>query len=191
MAYKSNELRLLAKKANQRMRELERRGLKTPAYQSVQGRLEMLGVRRGSASGRRFSETGKFSNKNEAKQVEKLLREFVGQRTSTLTGYKSYRSQVLKTAEQRFNLSALGITADEYMQIWESLPDKERDRIYGSDETVEIVARVLKSQRGRKDENAYTVQEIVETLQNSRSLKDAYKQFGMSPAETLNALGEL
>lgn len=191
MAYQSRELRLLAKKANQRMRELEKRAINAPAYRSAQGRLEMLGVRAGSAAGRRFSETGKYANKNEAKQMEKVLREFLGQRTSTVKGYKSYQRQVLRSAEERFGLSELGISPDEYLQIWENLPDDEQDRVYGSDETVQIVSSVLKTQRGMKDEQAFTVSDIVNKLQESSSLKSALRGLGLEPSATLKNLGAL
>ena len=39
----SNELRKAAKRANQRMLELEKRGINSPAYIQAQSMLEMLG----------------------------------------------------------------------------------------------------------------------------------------------------
>ena len=54
-----SDLRTLAKRANQRMRELEKRDAQSPAYQAVQAKLEMLGKRASASKGRRFSESGR------------------------------------------------------------------------------------------------------------------------------------
>lgn len=191
MAYKSKALAKLGKKLNARMRSLEKHGIESPAYRSVQGMLEMLGVRQTTARGRRFSESGKFRNKNEALQVERIMKQFEAHATATVTGYRKYRKSVLESAERRFGLKEIGITEDEYMQIWEALPDDERGRLYGSDETVQIVAAVLKTQRGMKEEDQYSVKEIVDRLQNSKDLKTAVASLGLSASDVVNDLGAL
>ena len=55
----SAEIKKLAKRANQRMVELEQHAINSPAYKAVQATLEMMGRRAKTAFGRRFSETGK------------------------------------------------------------------------------------------------------------------------------------
>ena len=63
MAYKRfyKDLKLMAKRANQRMVELERRGMNTGAYNKVQGYLEMMGAKKKKATGEgdRFEGSGK------------------------------------------------------------------------------------------------------------------------------------
>ena len=145
----SEQLRKLAKAANQRMVELEKRGYNAPAYQSVQARLAALGrTKYETTKGYRFSETGYFKNRNEAAQVEATLRRFMyEQETSTLTGYRKYRKEVLQGLRERYDYTEYGITDDEILEFWESMPDTERDRLYGSDEELMIVSKFLVDKR--------------------------------------------
>lgn len=206
----SNELRKLAKAMNQRMLELERRSFKSPAYKSVQARLEALGRTAKTAQGRRFSETGYFSNKNEAAQIEAVLKRFKSQQTSTLKGYREYRSNVLEGLQNRYNYKQSGMTDDDMLEFWESMPDNERDRMYGSDETFLIISKYLldKNQRKTEAENkknlkgmspeekdrqvyiqrldTYTMQEIVDIIQRQKSLTDALDALGIDTREYMN-----
>ena len=195
----SNELRKLAKAMNQRMVELEKRGYNSPAYQSVQARLEALGRTAKTAAGRRFSESGYFANKNEAAQVEAILRRFKEQETSTLKGYKKYRRDVLKGLQKRYNYKEKGMTDDDMMQFWEAMPDNERDRMYGSDETFMIVSKFLidkrKRQQGKADPmtaeekekmqqlDTYTMQEIIDIINSQKSLTNALDALGIDTRE--------
>lgn len=209
----SNELRKLAKAANQRMVELEKRGFNSPAYQSVQARLEALGRTAQTAKGRRFSESGTFSNRNEAAQIEGVLRRFMAQDTSTLKGYRKYRKDVLEGLEQRYNYRESGMTDDEIMQFWEAMPDNERDRIYGSDETFMIVSKFLIDKRKRQSEaekltakerrkqakgmtkeekreakrlqqlDTYSIAEIIEIINRQKSLVNALDALGIDTRE--------
>lgn len=183
----SNELRKLAKAMNQRMVELEKRGYESPAYRSIQARLETLGVKTRYAGGRRFSETGYFKNKNEMMQVEAALRRFKEQETSTLRGYKKYRKEVLNGLEDRYNYKQYGISDDDVMDFWEAMPDDEKERMYGSDETFIIVMAYMKDKKqGKiKNENALTIAEIVEKINNSKSLSNALKSLGLDEGEYL------
>lgn len=188
--YYSNELRKLAKAMNQRMVELEKRGFKSPAYQSVQARLEALGRTAKTAQGRRFSESGYFANKNEAAQVEAILKRFKNQDTSTLRGYRKYRKDVLQGLQERYNYKQSGITDDEMMEFWEAMPDDERERMYGSDETFMIVMKFLIDRKQGKIKkvnlNDYTMQEIIDTIQKQKSLTDALKALGIDTREYMN-----
>lgn len=147
----SNELRKLAKAMNQRMVELEKRDYKSPAYQAVQARLQALGRDRLHAAGRRFSETGYFKNQNELRQVEAMLRKFKEQETSTLKGYKAYRKRVLEGLQERYNYKNYGITDDDMLDFWESMPDDEKQRMYGSDETFIIATKFVIDQRKNRE----------------------------------------
>ena len=191
MAYQvfDNELRLMAKRANQRMVELEKRGLAPSSYQAAQSKLAYLG--RPARNGvRRFSETGK-GTRAEITQMKKQLRQFLGSPTTTISGLADVKRRTVESAKERFGDFSKWMTDDEYMQIWENLPDDEQDRVYGSDETVQIVSSVLKTQRGMKDEQAFTVSDIVNKLQESSSLKSALRGLGLEPSATLKNLGAL
>lgn len=185
MAYTNKDIAKLAKRANKRLQNLEKHGYKSPAYQSAQARLEMLGTRKNKNTGRRFKESGSFRNKNEAAQYEAALKQFLGQSTSTLKGYKEYRENIIESANERYNFDELGITEDEYLAIWEALPDRESDRIYGSDEVVEIVSAAVRFQKEQREENQMNIKEIVDVIQNSKNFKSALKSLGLT-AKDLN-----
>lgn len=181
MAYKRfyKDLKAMAKRANQRMVELERRNMNTGAYNKVQGYLEMMGVKKKRASGRRFSETGKATY-NEYQTMKKFLSRFLESKTSTLTGTKKFYDKVWQTANERMNLTERGISKDEYMKIWETLPDDNRERVFGSDTIINIVSTTLNKGTKKKNGQALTVEEIVTKIQNSSRVKDAYKSLGIS-----------
>ena len=205
----SNELRKLAKSANQRMLELEKRGFRSPAYGAVQARLAALGrpvnpaasaktqevlIKQGKFDPKedapievyRFSETGFFTNKNEMAHLEKLLRTFMyEQETSTLRGYKKYRQEVLNGLQRRYGYKEMGLTDNEVLNFWESMPDDEQERLYGSDETFIIYAKYLVDRRAGKikqpvNETALTAKEIVNRINNSTSVTNALKSLGIS-----------
>lgn len=173
------ELKTLAKRANQRMVELERRGMKTGAYEAVQGFLEMAGQKKKRATGRRFSETGKATY-NEYELMKKFLNRFLDAKTSTVTGTKKFYEQVYQTAEERMQLSKYGINKDDYLAIWENLPSKKKDRLYGSGTIIKMVSTALRKGKETKDGNAVSVAEIVSEIQSSKNTKDAYSKLGIT-----------
>lgn len=172
------ELRRLAKQANQRMVRLERKGYESPAYQAAQAQLEMLGRRGKGTTGRRFSETGKGTY-NQIERMKSILNRFLSQQTSQVAGYQKYRNDVLNSAKERYNFDELGITKDEYMKIWEELPDNEKDRLYGSDDIVMMTATYIRENRDLKQEQRYSIGEIIDIIQSSRSKKEAYRKLGI------------
>lgn len=174
------DLRTLAKRANQRMVELEKRGMKTGAYNAVQGYLELAGVKKKSATGRRFSETGKATY-NEYELMKKYLERFLDAKTSTVTGTKRFYEQVYQTAEEKYGItSKYGISKDDYLKIWEELPNKKKDRLYGSGTIIKMVSTALRNGKETKDGNAVSVAEIVSEIQSSKNTKDAYKKLGIT-----------
>ena len=180
------ELRLKEKAANERMRQLEKAGINSPAYQAVQAKLEVLGKQTKGNRGRRFSETGKATY-NEMETLDKILNEFLYEsKTSTLKGAREYQRDVWETANKNNQLSAAGISRDDWLKFWESMPDK-KDRLYGSSQIVAMV-RAYSIKNGKlEDDDKMSMQEIAEEIQASKNLKDAYKKIGITYKDAQNA----
>lgn len=179
------ELRLKQKAANERMRQLEKAGINSPAYQSIQARLEVLGKRTKGARGRRFSETGKATY-NEMELMNKILDEFLDMSTSKLAGAKQYERDVWETANKNGKLTQAGITRDEWLEFWQNMPDK-KNRLYGSSQLVAIM-RAYKMKEGQlEDKDKMTMQEIADEINASKNLKAAYDAIGITSDEVDNA----
>lgn len=175
------EIRRLAKRANQRMVEMESRGIKSPAYKAVQASLEMMGRRSDRAGGRRFSEAGK-GTENELRQMRAELEKFLNQQTSTVSGYKKYRKEVYRGADKEYHLSDAGISQEQFEELWEELPDREQDRMYYAAYYIQIMETYeMKVKSGEiKKENALTITDMIRILEGSTSLKEALSQLGIS-----------
>lgn len=184
--YFYKELRQKAKQANQRMVRLEKEGIKSPAYQAAQAKLEMLGKRSTKGGGRRFSETGKATY-NEMEMMSKILDDFLNDnKTSTVKGARDYYDSVWEGANKNNKLAEAGITKEEWFDFWESMPDK-KDRVYGSEQIVAMV-RAYKNKDGElEDSDKMSMAEIAEEIEASRNLKSAYKSLGLSAEEVANA----
>lgn len=182
----SKELRLMEKAANERMRQLEKAGIKSPAYQAVQAQLEVLGKSTKGDRGRRFSESGKGTY-NERELLNKILKEFLyDSKTSTLTGARQYEQDVWETANKNAKLSDIGITRDEWLEFWKSMPDK-KERLYGSSQIVAMMRAYTKKNGELEDADKMTMQEIAEEIQASKNLKDAYAKLGITTSEVTAA----
>lgn len=180
-----SELRLMQKAANERMRQLEKRDIKSPAYQALQAKLEVLGRATKGSRGRRFSETGRATY-NEMEIQKKILEEFLGQETSTVTGAKQYYEDVWTSANKNNRLDEAGISRDDWLAFWESMPDK-KDRLYGSSQIVAMV-RAYSMKNGKlEDSDKMSMQEIAEEIQASKNLKDAYNKIGITYKEAQSA----
>ena len=180
-----SELRLMQKAANERMRQLEKRDIKSPAYQALQAKLEVLGRTTKGSRGRRFSETGRATY-NEMEVQKKMLEEFLGHETSTVTGAKQYYEDIWTSANKNNSLDEAGISRDDWLAFWEAMPDK-KDRLYGSSQIVAMV-RAYSMKNGKlEDSDKMTMQEIAEEIQASKNLKDAYNKIGISYKEAQSA----
>ena len=180
------DLRLKQKAANERMRQLEKAGIQSPAYQAVQAKLEVLGKRTKGDRGRRFSETGKATY-NEMEVLDKILNEFLyEQKTSTLSGAKEYERDVWESANKNNQLAAAGISRDEWLDFWKSMPDR-KERLYGSSQIVAMVRAYSIKNKELEDEDKMSVQEIVDEIQNSKNLKSAYKALGLTYTDVSSA----
>ena len=166
------ELRLMQKKANERMRQLEIQGIKSPAYQAVQAKLEILGKRRKGDRGRRFSETGKGTY-NEKELQKRILREFLEAETSTLKGAKSYYDTVWESAQKNNNLDAAGITRDQWFSFFENMPDNKKDRMFYSQQ-VKIFKAFMRKNGELVDEGKITIEEIADSIQEAKELNDVF-----------------
>ncbi len=208
----SAELKRLAKKANRRMRELEASGYESgsPAYQSVQAHLEMMGRQTKTAAGRRFSESGKYADRNDLAQQLGVINKFLNAKTSTRTGYEEYRKKVYETADETYKLKENNISQSDYEDLLNALPDKESDRAYylsfyieayeayelqirnipddiedikNDPELGDMQKKLLIGKLEERQENKYTVEELIDIMESSKNLKDAYKQIGLTQAD--------
>lgn len=182
MAYtrQYDDLRLMAKRANQRMVELEKRDIVSPAYQAVQAKLEMMGRRSGDGRGRRFSETGKATY-NQYESIKKVLNEFLNENvTSTLTGARQVRDQIYNTADKVYHLSESGISKSEYFDFIGKWADKNKDKILSSEQAIEIY-RAYSLKKGEiEPEEVLSDQDIAEIIKKSKNVKEAYKEVGIT-----------
>lgn len=190
-----DDLRLKAKRANQRMVELEHRGLNTAAYRSVQAILEQSGKRAGESRGRRFSETGKVESKSEYHRLSVILDEFLAQQTSTVTGQKRYINTLYNTADMNSDgaLSKSGIDRDTFLSIFENWTDRKSERMYGSEQVIQIVQVLERKGKIGEGEGQYTIKDFMQSVQSSKSLKDLQSMYGVSNKDIrqLDKLGVL
>ena len=200
-----SDLRLKEKAANERMRQLEKAGLNSPAYQAIQAKLEVLGKQTKGNRGRRFSETGKATY-NEKELLNKILDEFLGQETSTLKGAKQYSEDVWNSANKNNQLAAAGISRGDWLKFWESMPDRT-DRLYGSSQNVAMIraftikreqiqnmsdkereklvkdGTLTDAQLEQFTDDKFSMQEIADDIQASKNLKNAYARLGLTYSE--------
>lgn len=179
-----NELRLLAKAANQRMRELERIDINSPAYQAAQAKLEILGKRKVGDKGRRFSETGKGTY-NEREIQKRIIKEFLKAKTSTTSGAKSFYDKSWNTANERMNLEEAGISREQWFEFWENMPQKQKDRMYYSNQ-VKIFKAVMRKHGEEVDEGKIKIEDIVNAIQEEKTLSEVYSKLGVSLMEVEN-----
>ena len=176
-----SDLRLKEKAANERMRQLEKAGINSPAYQSVQAQLEILGKRTKGDRGRRFSETGRATY-SEMEVLNRILDAFLGQKTSKLVGAKKYEREVWESANKNNKLSDVGITREDWLDFWAAMPDK-KNRMYGSSQYVAMIRAYSKKNGQLEDENKMTAQEIADEIAASKNLKKAYEALGLTYKE--------
>lgn len=175
------DIQLMAKRVNERMRQLEKTDIKSPAYRSLQATLEMLGKRGTDNYGRRFSE-GKMYTYAEAMSLRSILSKALDKETLSLTGAKTYYDKVWEGALKNPNLKIKenGITREQWFEFWENMPTKEKDRTYGSEQNVKLLIEYTRQHGKLGVDNAMTAEEIAAEIQASTSLKDAYKKLGIS-----------
>lgn len=143
MAIYDAEYRRMAKAANQRLVTFERAGMYSPAVLRVKAQLSMAGRRR-------FSETGKAEDQATIDAWKRDLRKFLYEDvTSTKKGYRQYREAILTKSQELYNYKDAGLSNEDWLKIWESLPDDKAQRMYGSDVYIAIVEEAMKK-KGKK-----------------------------------------
>ena len=126
-SYSEEELKAIVKKAakaaNTRLRTLEKKGLadKAPAYKSISGILK--------TERPRFKEsTAKMSKEELTKEFLKL-REFMGMKTSTMTGYKEWNENKVQAAR---DMGFTG-TPEELAYLFNRYMTEKNEAMFGSD----------------------------------------------------------
>lgn len=175
------ELRLLAKAANERMRQLEKADINSPAYQAAQAKLEVLGKHKAGGKGRRFSETGKGTY-NEREIQKRMIKEFLGAKTSTKTGAKDFYDRSWETANKNIGLEEAGISREQWFEFWENMPQKQKDRMYYSNQ-VKIFKAVMRKHGEEVDEGKIKIEDIVNAIQEEKTLSNVYSKLGVSLME--------
>ena len=175
------ELRLKEKRANERMRQLELADINSPALQAVQAKLEMIGKQKKGDRGRRFSETGRATYA-ESEYLNKILDEFLGAKTSKLSQAKQYYEDMWQSANTNDQLSNAGITKEQWLDFWENMPDKKKDRMYYSQQ-VKIFKAFMRKNGKLIDEGKMTVADIAESIQNAETLSDALGKLNVTLQE--------
>ena len=183
MAHKREykDIQRMAKVVNERMRQLEKKGIKSPAYRAIQAELEMRGKRGTENYGRRFSE-GKMYTYADAVSLRAALTKALGRQTLSITGAKRYYDDVWAgaLANPALKLKENGITREQWFDFWENMPTKEKDRTYGSEQNVKLLIEYTRKHGKLGVDNAMTAEEIAAEIQASTSLKNAYERLGIS-----------
>lgn len=126
-SYSEEELKGIVKKAakaaNTRLRTIEKKGLadKVPAYRSISGILKMERPR--------FKESTVKMSKEELTKEFFKLREFMGMKTSTMTGYKEWNENKVQAAR---DMGFTG-TPDELAYLFNRYMTDKNEALFGSD----------------------------------------------------------
>lgn len=126
-SYSEEELKGIVKKAakaaNTRLRTLEKKGLadKVPAYKSISGILKMERPR--------FKESTVKMTKEELTKEFLKLREFMGMKTSTMTGYKEWNENKVQAAR---DMGFTG-TPEELAYLFNRYMTEKNEALFGSD----------------------------------------------------------
>ena len=175
------DIQRMAKRVNERLRQLEKQDIKSPAYRALQAQLEMMGKRGTTNYGRRFSE-GKMYTYAEAMSLRSILSKALSKETLSLKGAKTYYDKVWQGAlnNPKLKIKENGITREQWFEFWENMPTREKDRTYGSEQNVKLLIEYTRKHGKLDIDNAMTAGEIAAEIQASTSLKDAYKKLGIS-----------
>ena len=174
-----NDVRLMAKRANQAMKRLEKLGVKSPAYDYAQGALITMGKSPTATHGARFNESGVMTY-NEMEYTKRILEKFLGAKTRTQTGAKAWLENVWQGGNKAYNLAEHGITKEDWLEFWKNMPAKQKDRSLGSEVIVNLVRAFSMKNGSLTDDNKMQVEEIAQKIQESKDLSSAYKSLGLT-----------
>lgn len=174
------DLRLMAKRANQAMVRLERLHIYSPAYEYAQGALAIMG-KTSSVDGRgaRFNETG-IATYNEYEYMKRIINKFLEAKTRTQTGAKQWLTNVWEGGNKAYNLDEHGISKDDWLNFWKEMPALQKDRSLGSEVIVNLVRSYSMKHGSLKDENALSIEEIAKKINSAKDVKSAYQSLGLT-----------
>ena len=175
------DLRLMSKRANQAMVRLERLGINTPAYEAVQAKLEILGKTASGSRGRRFSESGK-ATWQEYQMLKSVLNQFLTAKTHSERGAKQWVKNIWESAESNadLKLKEAGITRDQWLEFWKSMPANHKDRVFSSEVIVDLMRTYTIKNRRKTDDQKMSMSEIARAIQDAESEKSAMKTLGIT-----------
>lgn len=136
------------KRANQRLRQLEKDGLEnSPAYKAAE-RLALSGAGYMSRTGKgeiKFSTDIRHLSPTQRMALREQVERFLAAKTSTKSGIKEVKENVKKYSERArddgVNLDDIDLT--EALNIWDTAIVRQYVRMYGSHETNYIVNKGL------------------------------------------------
>lgn len=133
------------KRANQRLRELEKQGLQnSPAYHAVE-RLALVGDPATARTGKgeiKFTTNVKSLTPQQREHLRSEVQRFLSAKTSTKSGIKEMQKNMLKNYKKRHD-DLLGNADDaalaEFLTIWDTSIAKQFKQLYGSDFTNQVI----------------------------------------------------
>ena len=135
------EYKLLAARANWRLRELQKQGLTTgTAYKS--GRRAAMQTHSGGRGGKSFS-LSRPKTGRELKARMNLVRGFLSDVTSTPSGVRSVAAGVANKLNARYK--GLGLTADNMRDFFNSQVWQRLDSLFGYDTAFKVAASIHKT----------------------------------------------
>ena len=148
-AFNAKDIKLTqdVKRANQRLRELEKQGMEnSPAYRAVE-RLRLANDPAITTTGKgqmKFSTNLRKMSAEERQHLREEVKKFLEAETSTTKGAKA----VAKRAQMAYKKHA-GLPEDEdisgWLNLWSTAIVKQFKAIYGSDATEMVITKIIQS----------------------------------------------
>ena len=160
-----NEVEKLAKRANVRIKELERQDLYTSAYQALEKQVNTKGIERRDDDTLRFSRATANKNVNELRSELSALQKFLTARTSTKTGFQELTEEGYQHFNEKYDSE---LTREEYDDLWNTEIKSFIDKVGGSDEVVKLVVKDIKK--------GMTIDEINQKLKETSTIY-GYKHY--------------
>lgn len=181
------DLARAAKVANQQMRRLEKAGYTgSPAYKAAQAYLTAMGVKPTRSGVRRFPESYTRVSEADLLAYEKGVRALrepdtaSGLNLGTVQGYRQYFKEIYTAADAKYDLSGSGVSPEAYYKMWSEMPDKEKDRVYGSEVYIRIL-KAVSSKYGQSD--SFNQTEVIKAVNAVGSFFGALKAAGITMQE--------
>ena len=143
MSQQDVELTQMVKRANERLRALERKGLtNAPAYKAIE-RLALQATKIMATTGAgqiKFSTNIRSLSINERSALRSEVTRFLQADTSTVKGVKKVMEKIIPAYSERFgDFDFSGVDMQEALNIWSTSIVKQFESMYGSELTAEAV----------------------------------------------------